>query len=91
MHVYGAAGLGFKTCVEETLRIVERCALEKVDLDMIMEGSHSHNIPVLRPNGRVPFPFFDSARSGIPDQFSQLLKQLAAPIAKIVDVFGNLL
>jgi hypothetical protein len=65
VYVYGAARFGFKAGVEETMRVIQRGALEKVDLDVILEGSNRHNVSVLRPYGRVPFPFFCSARSGI--------------------------
>jgi hypothetical protein len=52
MDVYGSARLSFKASVEETMRIVKRCTFEKIDLDMILEGSNGHNISVPRVGGR---------------------------------------
>lgn len=46
-NINGAARLGLKAGVKETMRIVQRCALEYVDLDVIPKCSNGDNVSVV--------------------------------------------
>lgn len=89
MNIDGPARLGVKTGVEETVRIVQRCAFEHVDLDVIPECANGDDVSVVRPHWRIPFPFLDEVRRGVEDQFAKAREQLAAPVGKFLDVGGN--
>src|SRR5262245_45815304 len=91
VEVNGAGHLGFQARIEETMRIIQRCPLEKVDLDIVLESSNSNNIFVARPHRCIPFPFFDNSWGSIENQLAQSCKHLAAPIREFVNVVGDFL
>src|SRR5262245_22723502 len=73
------------------LRVLQRSALEKVELDMILERSSSDDISILRPYRRIPLPFFDKRRISFENQLAQPRQQRAAPIRKLCDVVCDVL
>ena len=90
MDAYRPGRLGVEARVEQPLRVAQRCALEESDLDVILERAHRNEIPLLRPDRRVPLPLFDRVWGGSANQLAQLGEDLATPIARIVDVSRDL-
>ncbi|MBP1692608.1 MAG: hypothetical protein H6Q37_491, partial [Chloroflexi bacterium] len=63
-EIDGARSLCFQPGIEETLRICQGGAFEKVELEMIFESGGGHDIPILRPDGGIPLPARSDFRSG---------------------------
>ena len=50
--------LRLKPGVEELVRVRKTGALEEVHLHIPLESTDRYNQPIVRPDGRVPLPFF---------------------------------
>jgi hypothetical protein len=57
-EIDGARRLRLQSSVEETLRIVQSGAFEKVELYVVFECAEGDDIPFLRPDCGIPLPFF---------------------------------
>jgi hypothetical protein len=80
---------GGRPC-EERWR-VERRALEEVELHMVLERADGQDVALGRPHGRAPLPLFDEIGRGSADHRPDPGDRLAAPVAQLVDVGGDLI
>src|SRR5439155_397334 len=78
--VDGACSLRIKSGVEETLRILQGSAFEKVELHVVLEGAGAANKTLLRPHRGVPLPFLSDVRGSLENQCAQSCKHFAAPV-----------
>ena len=88
-EVDGSGVLGIEAGVEHTLRIFQRCAVEEIELHMILEGTGAANKPVARPHPGIPLPFLGDIGVGLEDHFAQSGKHFAAPVAQLCYLMGD--
>jgi hypothetical protein len=91
VDVNRAARFGFKPGVEKTVWVVQRSALEEVQLDVVFEDPTGNDASIVRPYRRIPLPFFRDVRRRRKDEFTQSGQHFAAPVGEFRDVLGDAL
>src|SRR5262245_4377899 len=88
-EIDGARGLRVRAGIEKSLRIVERSALEEVELYMVLEGAGTANQAVVAPHGGAPLPFLSDAWDGLANQLAQSSVDRAAPVVEFRNLLGD--
>src|ERR1700728_330121 len=85
-----AAYVSFQARVEQVVRILQRRALGKGQLDDCFVGFSGADDAVVRPHRRAsPLPLLDDVRNGFLDEFAHPTEGVPAPVPELSDPFRD--